>query len=266
MNEVTKAKNNGVAMLDSLMSGLTRVKASIPASFGGVPYMRLLKDGTWVVGAENTVLSKGIEVVLNPMSIQSGYSCWTNRKPNEGKNERLGEEMWGINEDKPHSTTLPTHHDPRTQDLCVWKDQMAADIKILEGKLKDQQVLYSTTSVGGINAMTDIFDAIMARLKEGSTFVCPILSVNSSFYDHKSYGRTYTPAFEIVGWMDLNGAEDEEFEPEAEAPAPEPEPAPTRRTRAAKAEPVVKAPEAEPEEVEPAADEPVAPTGRRRRT
>lgn len=217
-------------------------------------------------GGEHGAL-QGYRGCAQPLSIQSGYSCWTNRKPNEGKNERLGEEMWSINEDKPHSTTLPTHHDPRTQDLCVWKDQMAADIKILEGKLKDQQVLYSTTSVGGINAMTTIVDAIMARLGEGSTFVCPILSVNSSFYDHKSYGRTYTPAFEIVGWMDLNGVEDEAFEPEDEAPAVEPEPAPTRRARgAAKAAPEAKAPEDEPEDYVRVDDEPAAPTGRRRRT
>jgi hypothetical protein len=45
-------------------------------------------------------------------------------------------------------------------------------------------------------------------------------------YTHKSYGRIYTPVFEVVEWVSMNG--EAEASPEAEAA-----PAAGRRRRAA---------------------------------
>ena len=47
-------------------------------------------------------------------------------------------------------------------------------------------------------------------------------------YQHKSYGRIYTPVFEIVDWVGMDGERDE---PAAEAEAPAADAAPTRRRR-----------------------------------
>jgi hypothetical protein len=44
-------------------------------------------------------------------------------------------------------------------------------------------------------------------------------------YAHKSYGKIYTPVFELVEWVSMDG--------ETPEVAPEPEAAPTRRRRAA---------------------------------
>jgi hypothetical protein len=53
----------------------------------------------------------------------------------------------------------------------------------------------------------------------------PIVTLGKDHYQHKSYGRIYTPVFEIVEWVSMDG---EEAAPEAEAGAQ-----PRRRRRAA---------------------------------
>lgn len=208
-NAVTTPNAGGLAALQSLRQGLQQVRATIPASVGGTPLLRLLKDGQWVVGSEDTVIRSGTEAIVNLMSFQSGYSCWTNRAPGQGKNELMGEEMWGIGAMKPPASTLPVHHDPRTQDLCQWKDAMAVEFKMLDGAMKDQQVLYKTTSVGGVRAMSALLDAALARIDEGTVYAFPILRLSSDSYNHNSYGRTYVPVLEIVGWADKNGNEED---------------------------------------------------------
>lgn len=206
-NAITTPNAGGLAALQTLRSGLAQVRATVSASVGGTPLLRLLKDGQWVVGSEDTVIAAGTEAIVNPMSFQTGYSCWTNRAPGQGKNELMGEEMWGIGSMKPPASSLPVHHDPRTQDLCQWKDAMSVDIKMLEGAMQNQQVLYKATSVGGIRAMSALLDAIMARIDAGSEYVCPIIALGSDSYNHNSYGRTYVPVLEIVGWADMTGKE-----------------------------------------------------------
>lgn len=229
-NAVTTPNAGGLAALQTLRTGLAQVRATIPASVGGTPLLRLLKDGQWVVGAEDTVIAAGTEAIVNPMSFQSGYSCWTNRGPGQGKNELMGEEMWGINTPKPPASTLPVHHDPRTQELCAWKDAMGVDIKLLDGAMQGQQVLYKTTSVGGIRQLSALLDAIMAKLDTGSEYICPIISMGSDSYNHNSYGRTYVPALQIVSWANMAGQEEDGEPGTAEVvtkqPDPEPEPQP----------------------------------------
>lgn len=251
-NAITNAGATGLAALASLRSGLAQVRASIPASVGGSPLLRLLKDGQWVAGSEDTVIRAGTEVIANPLSFQAGYSCWTNRAPGQGKNELLGEEMWGINAVKPPASTLPVHHDPRTQELCQWKDIMSVDMKVLDGAMAGQQIIYKASSVGGTRALSALLDAVMAKIDTGSEYVFPVIALSSDSYNHNSYGRTYVPVLEIVGWADMQGREED-----ADAPAAVDTVVKAAAAPARKAEPAP-APEPTPE---PEA----APVGRRRR-
>jgi len=55
----------------------------------------------------------------------------------------------------------------------------------------------------------------------------PIVRLKKDHYTHKSYGRIFTPVFEIVEWVSMDGKADE-----AEADeAPAAEAAPARRRR-----------------------------------
>ena len=237
-NAVTKPAASGLAALGALRTGLSNVRAKLPEA-GGSPYLRLLKDGDWVFGQEDHAVAKGTEAVINPMSIKHGYSCWTNRQPGQGKNESLGELMVGLGATLPAMHELEQHTDPQHGTPCPWKDQISLDVKFLSGKHKGTQVLYKVSSVGGLNACKGILDAIMAKLDEGTPFVCPIVTFDSDSYKHNTYGKTYVPKIEVVGWMDLEGNEEDGDEEPAALEAPKP------------ADEVVKAPEPEPVAEEP---------------
>ena len=61
------------------------------------------------------------------------------------------------------------------------------------------------------------------------------MELKKEHYSHKSYGRIYTPVFDIVGWMGMTGEEAAAEDDEAgdDAPALENPEAPVRRRRAA---------------------------------
>jgi hypothetical protein len=244
-NELTTPKQTGLGALGALRTGLQNVRTKMP-EVASSPYLRLLKDGDWVFGQEDNAIAKGTEAVINPLSIKHGYSCWTNRQPGQGKNENLGEIMVGLNAPLPAIHELPQHSDPVTGNVCQWKDQMSVDVKFLTGKHKGAQVLYKVSSVGGLNACKGVLDAILARLDEDTAFVCPIITLDSDHYKHATYGKTYVPKIEVIGWMDLEGHEEDADEDDGApepvtakltAPEPEPEPAaeeaPARRRRRA---------------------------------
>lgn len=237
--ELSTANATGLAALSSLRAGLAQVRATVSASVGGQPLLRLLKDGNWVLGREDSAITPGTEAIINPQSFQTGYSCWTNRAPQQGKNENLGEEMWGIGAMKPPASTLPQHHDPRTQELCQWREQMSVDVKLLDGAFSGQQALYKTSSVGGLRALSAMLDAVMMQIDKGSEYICPIVSISADSYNHNSYGRTYTPLMEIVGWANMMGEEEGDSGAPAavdvvvkkEEPKPEPVAEPVGRRR-----------------------------------
>jgi hypothetical protein len=67
--------------------------------------------------------------------------------------------------------------------------------------------------------------AIAAQVEKDPERPVPIVTLGKDHYQHKSYGRIYTPVFEIVEWVSMDGEE-----PVAEAAAGE---QPRRRRRAA---------------------------------
>lgn len=207
-NEVTNAKSTGLGALGALRTGLTNVRTKLPEA-GGSPYLRLLKDGDWVFGQEDNAVAVGTEAIINPLSIKHGYSCWTNRQPGQGKNVLKGEIMVGLNQTLPAIHELEKHVDDENDDRpCPWKDQIAMDVKFIGGKHKGTQVVFKATSVGGLNAARGVLDEILNKLDEDTEFVCPIIKLSSDSYKHNTYGKTYVPIMEVVGWANLQGEEE----------------------------------------------------------
>lgn len=224
-SEVQKATANAMAMFQTLRAGVAQTRASMPVMAGGTPYLRLLRDGKWAMGAEDSPIADGTEAIINPLSIQHGYSCWTDRGPKEGKNEKLGEEMWKITQVKKGVHELPAMTDPRTQSHCTWKDQMSFELKMIDGKYVGQQAMFSATSVGGLRLISEVLAALEAKLDTGSMFIFPVVRISSDSYQHNSYGKTYTPVMEIVGWADMDGKEEGDDSAPAAAPVAAPAPA-----------------------------------------
>jgi hypothetical protein len=105
-------------------------------------------------------------------------------------------------------------------------------LKCVNGEDKDMEARFSTTSVGGKRAVQVLALAIATQVEKDQSKPVPVVRLKKEHYTHKSYGRIYTPVFEVVEWVSLDG-------PDAEAPAQEPaaeEPAPEagrRRRRTA---------------------------------
>lgn len=214
--------------LDALRRNLGAVRSRLPAT-NTDPYLRLMKDGTWVFGADNALVKAGTAVAINPMAIQQGYVCWERKgEDEEGKNKMLGENMFGIGDDVPTKASMPDYGYP-------WKDQLSFDVMIIEGAHAGVSTSYKATSHGGMSAGKALLQAIEVRLASGTDDVLPIVELGASSYIHTRYGKTYVPEFIIVGWSTLEGdprAVLASAEPAAPAAPVVVEPEPTRRRRA----------------------------------
>jgi hypothetical protein len=106
--------------------------------------------------------------------------------------------------------------------------QVGMSVKCLAGEDEGMEARYSTTSVGGKRAVQQLAIAIATQVEKDPSKPVPIVKLGKDFYTHKSYGRVFTPVFQVVEWVSMDG----EAEAEA-APAAEAEEGPRRRRRAA---------------------------------
>lgn len=242
MNAVTPASAGALAGLQSLRAGLTGVRATI-AQTSSDPYLRLLRHGVWVYGQEDTEVQPGSLWAINPLSICHGFVCWS-RYPVEQKrkDEKLGEVMVSLQRPLPDIDALPQHEFP-------WKQQLSVQTRCLTGEDAGLQTRYVASSVGGLNAVSKLIEAILTQLDAGTDKVVPVVEWLVDSYKHKQYGQTFTPIIAIKRWVALTDA------PMDSDIAPEPEPAP------------VAAPVAQPQRRAPVAEAaPAAPAARARRS
>lgn len=259
MNELVASKSGGaLAAVNALRGNLKKAQMQMPETQGS-QYLRFLQDGNWVFGQENEEVLPSDMAAINPMSLKTGWSCWTDRPGKGAKNENLGEHMVALGGDAVGKHELPEKRDPKNGDkACDWREQVSIDVKFLSGPHKGKQVHYKTTSLGGINALHALIDQIKLQLDEDPENIVPVVSLDGDHYNHKSYGRTYTPVIRIKSWVSIDGDEAAAGEivgapPKTEEKKPEPEAAPKRsRTRAVEPEPEQE------DEQEPDADEPKA--------
>lgn len=254
MNAVTirGASASLVASLSGLRQQLQSVQATIPTA-GGDPYLRMLRDGSWVYGAENTEVEPGSLWAVNILGIKHGYVCWTDYDADpvtkkQPKNEKLGELLVGSALPKPLKTSLEDTGWP-------WADAMAVELVCVSGEDKGQQVDYVTSSTGGLNAFAKLVDAIQNRLAldEGLEAPVPLVELSSDHYQHSTWGKTYFPVFTIRGWAPLSdnlGDIDGEIEDARDAVAEAPAKAPAKRQRST--------PAVQPKAAEPKATEELA--------
>lgn len=255
-NLQTAAAGGALAALQNLRTGLQNVQAALPAT-GGDPFLRMEKDGSWVYGQENVEVERGSLWAMNILSIKHGYSCWTNYEQEPGKarkkNEKLGENMVPSHLPKPILPT-PVQH---AGEEWPWRDQVSFMLMCTNGEDKGTQVLYPTTSVGGISAINKLISEIAAQLDKDPNHPVPLIELLSDSYVHKVYGKTYVPILEIRGWApfaddlaNIDAEVEDAKEAVAEAPAP-------KRRRASS----VPATRAEPQPQPQVEQAPTAPAG-----
>jgi len=121
------------------------------------------------------------------------------------------------------SNPLPALDEAPPQAKKGWESQVGMSLKCISGEDKGMEARFTTTSVGGKRAVQTLAVALAEQVEKDQTKPVPVVRLKKDHYAHKSYGKIYTPVFEIVEWVSMDGEA-----PEVKA---EPEAAPTRRRR-----------------------------------
>ena len=213
-NIVTFAGANLPSVKD-LSTALRSIETEIGPA--GTVIIKMDKTGHWVFGADQTEIEDDSTWAINPLSFVHGYIAW-------GDGEVLGEKMVSVSQPLPELDAAPPNSKKG------WETQVGLSMKCLTGEDKGLEARYTTTSVGGKRAVQALAVAIAAQVEKDQNKPVPVVRLGKEHYTHKSYGRIYTPVFDIQEWVGMDG----EAEPaeQEEAPA-EAAPAPTRRRRSA---------------------------------
>jgi hypothetical protein len=209
MQLATFSKAN-LPAVSTLSSALRNISTDVSAA-GGVAIIKMDKGGHWVFGAEQTEIEADSTWAVNPFSFVHGFIAW-------GDGEVLGEKMTSVANPLPELEPAPAGAKKG------WESQVGMSLQCVSGEDKGTECRYTVTSVGGKRAVQTLAVALADQVEKDQSKPVAIVRLRKDSYAHKSYGKIYTPVFEIVEWVSMDGEEAEA------APAEE---APARRRRAA---------------------------------
>lgn len=199
----------------SLTTALRTLEKDVGAA--GVVILKMDKTGHWVFGADQTEIEDGSTWAVNPFSFVHGYIAW-------GDGEVLAEKMVSVSEPLPNIDVAP----PGAKK--GWETQVGMSLKCISGDDEGMEARYTTTSVGGKRSVQTLAIAIAAQVEKDQTKPVPIVKLKKDHYTHKSYGKIFTPVFEVVEWVSMEGKTEEVDAPEEANPAAEDAPRRRRRT------------------------------------
>ena len=197
----------------SLSTALRTIQADVGPT--GTVIIKMDRSGHWVFGADQEEIEDGSTWAVNPFSFVHGFIAW-------GDGEVLGEKMVSVSEPLPETDDAPP------QAKKGWEVQVGMSLKCLSGEDKGMEARYTTTSAGGKRGVQALAVAIAEAVDKDPSKPVPVVLLKKEHYQHKSYGRIYTPLFDIQSWVSMDGEE-----PVVEEIAEEVEAAPTRRRRSA---------------------------------
>jgi hypothetical protein len=200
---VSTPAGGALTSLAALGAVLNSVDTSSAAGRSGLPMLQFKRDGsgTWQFGQKATVVEDGSRWAVNPTSFKWGFICFNDN------NKVAGERLVPVSQPKPDVTELPDKG-------FEWQEQWGVNMKCIDGADAGTEVVYKPTTVGGVQAVTGLIDAIRDRLNSGQHDgnIAPVVHLEKDSYQHSQYGRIWTPLLTIVDWMPLEG------------PAPTPKP------------------------------------------
>jgi len=212
MSNLVNFKGANLPAVTSLTTALRALDTA--AGPAGSVIIKMDKTGHWVFGADQTEVESDSTWAVNPFSFIHGYIAW-------GDGEVLGEKMVSVSEPLPEMEAAP----PNAK--RGWEAQIGMSLKCLSGEDKGMEARYTVTSVGGKKAVQALAVAIAEQVEKDQGKPVPVVHLKKDHYTHKSYGRIYTPVFEVVEFVSMDGESDA---PAAEAEAPA-EAAPAGRRR-----------------------------------
>ena len=203
-NLVTFAGANLPAVA-SLATSLRKLESA--AGPAGIVILKMDRTGHWVFGADQTETQDGSHWAVNPFSFVHGFIAW-------GDGEVLGEKMASVSDPLPELDAAP----PGAKK--GWETQVGMSLKCISGEDTGMEARFTTTSVGGKRAVQELAVAIAAQVEKDQNAPVPIVTLGNEHYQHKSYGRIFTPSFGVLEWVSLTADAPVVAETAVEAPAP----------------------------------------------
>jgi hypothetical protein len=204
MSNLVKFAGAGLPSVETVKSLSTTLKSLDAGGAGleGVAILKMDKTGHWVFGADQTEVESDSTWAVNPFSFLHGYIAW-------GEGVPLGESMVPVSEPLPEVGAAPAGSQRG------WEKQIGFALQCLSGADEGLECRYTVTSVGGKKAVQELAIAIAHQVDKDQSKPVPVVRLKKDHYQHKSYGRIFTPVFEVTGWMSLDGPD---AEPEATPP------------------------------------------------
>jgi hypothetical protein len=217
---LTVFKSAGLPAVSSLATSLRSIATDVGPA--GVVILKMDKTGHWVFGADQTEVEDDATWAINPFSFVHGFIAW-------GDGEVLGEKMASVSQPLPELEVAPAAA------KRGWETQVGMSLKCLTGEDKGMEARFTTTSVGGKRAVQALAVALAEQVEKDQTKPVAVIKLKKDHYAHKSYGKIYTPVFNVIEWVGMD-AETESTPESALTAAVEADEAPApagRRRRAA---------------------------------
>lgn len=228
MGELVNFEKAGLPSGQDLGQALTQFSNSAEMlAAPGEPILKLSREGVWMYGQEQIEVEDDSQWAVNTYAIQHGLVCW-------GDGSLLGEKNVSFTAPLPPIEEMPQHtyKDKKGREHdAEWTIQYCLQLKCVSGEDEGVQVIYKTNSVGGKRAVQKLIEYLSGAISEEPTYTIPIVELEMDHYNHKQYGKTYTPEFNIVDMVspdqitydDGDDDETEENDPDANASVEDPD-------------------------------------------
>ena len=191
MSNLVAFANANLPAVATLSTALRALEADVGPGVGSV-ILKMDRTGHWVFGADQTEVEKDSLWAVNPFSFVHGYIAW-------GDGDVLGERMVPVSEPLPELDAAPAGA------RAGWQLQVGLSLKCISGEDEGMEARYTVTSVGGKRAVQTLAAAIAAQVDKDQSKPVAVVKLKSEHYQHKSYGRIYTPVFDLQEWIGLDG-------------------------------------------------------------
>ena len=198
-------KSAGLPSVQSLSTAL-RVAAQQAAPAGGVVILKMDRTGHWVFGADQDEVEPESKWAVNPFSFLHGFIAW-------GDGTVLAEKLG------PMTEPLPEVDAPPPQAAKGWEMQVGFSLKCISGEDAGMEARFTATSVGGKRAVQELALAVAAQADKDPALIVPVVTLGKDHYQHKSYGRIYTPVFKVQEWVSMDGPDADKADADADEPA-----------------------------------------------
>lgn len=203
MTNLVSFSQANLPAVSSLSTALRSLENDVTPA--GVAILKMDKTGHWVYGADQTEVEDDSVWAVNPFSFVHGFIAW-------GDGEVLGEKMVSVSQPLPELDGAPAAA------KRGWETQVGFSLKCLTGEDKGLEARFSTTSVGGKRAVQALAVAIANQVEADQDKPVPAIVLKKEHYQHKSYGRIFTPVFDVVEWVGMDAEASSEADAE-DAPA-----------------------------------------------